>query len=99
MTTYAITTDLMDGSKIRSAIDGVRIVRPGAELSGAHVALVDLGLAGALDAALASGARVLAYGSHVDDDTLTAAADAGAEAMPRSVFFRRLREGTLLDEQ
>ena len=98
MTTYAITTDLMDGSKIRSAVDGVRIVRPGADLVDADVVLVDLGLPGALEAALTSGARVLAFGSHVDDDTLAAAADAGAEAMPRSLFFRRLREGTLLDE-
>ncbi len=97
MTVFSITTDLMDGSKIRSGIQGVQVVRPGAALDGATIVVVDLGLSGTLDAAIASGARVLAYGSHVDDDALTAAADAGAEAMPRSVFFRRLREGTLLD--
>lgn len=97
MTNYAITNDLMDGSKIRSAIDDVRIVRPGGDMEQADVVLVDLSLPGALDAAIGTGARVFAYGSHVDDESLAAASAAGAEAMPRSVFFRRLREGTLLD--
>ena len=93
----AVTTDLMDRSKISGAIAGIRVVRPGAEIGDADVVLVDLGLAGALDAAVASGARVIAYGSHVDEDALAAARTAGAEAMPRSLFFRRLSEGTLLD--
>ncbi|WP_436794900.1 hypothetical protein [Actinospongicola halichondriae] len=97
MTAYAITTDLMDGSKIRSGIDGVRVVRPGTDFDGATVIVVDLGLGGALDAALTTGARVIAYGSHVDDEVLSDAAARGAEAMPRSLFFRRLREGTILD--
>ena len=92
MTVYAISTDLMDGSKLRGSIDGVRVVRPGHDLVDAELVIVDLALPGALEQALATGARVLAYGSHVDDATLTAATDAGAEAMPRSVFFRRLRE-------
>lgn len=93
----AITTDLMDRSKITGAIDGVRVVQPGGDIGGADVVLVDLGLPGALDQASAGGARVLAYGSHVDEATLAAARAAGAEAMPRSLFFRRLTEGTLLD--
>ncbi len=97
MTVYAISSDLMDGSKIRSGIDGVQMVRPGESLDDATVVLVDLALDGALGAALATEARVLAYGSHVDGDTLDAATAAGAQAMPRSVFFRRLRDGTLLD--
>lgn len=101
MTVWAITTDLMDGSKIRSAIEGVRVVRSGADLADVHadVVLVDLALPEALEAALVAATRVLAYGSHVDDETLAAAEAAGAEAMPRSVFFRRLREGTLLDAE
>lgn len=97
MTVYAISTDLMDGSKLRGAIDGVRVVRPGVDLAGATIVLVDLRLAGALEGAVASGASVIAYGSHVDEETLEAARAAGAEAMPRSVFFRRLGDGTLLD--
>ena len=92
----AVTTELMDRSKITGALPDVRVVRPGGDLSGADVVLVDLALGGALDAALASGARVIAYGSHVADDVLAAARAAGAEAMPRSRFFRRLSEGTLL---
>ena len=92
MTVYAISTDLMDGSKLR-AIDGVRVVRPGHDLADAELVVVDLALPGALERAL----EVIAYGSHVDDETLAAAEASGAEAMPRSVFFRRLREGSLLD--
>ena len=94
---HAITTDLMDRSKISGAFEDVRVVRPGGDLAGASVVLVDLALGGALDDALATGARVIAYGSHVDDERLAAARAAGAEAMPRSVFFRRLADGTLLD--
>ena len=94
---HAVTTDLMDRSKISGAIEGVRVVRPGGDLAGATVVLVDLSLDGALHDALATGARVIAYGSHVDEETLAAARAAGAEAMPRSVFFRRLADGTLLD--
>jgi hypothetical protein len=91
----AVTTDLMDRSKIGGAIDGVRVVRPGAPLDDADVVIVDLALPG-FEAAVATGARVIAYGSHVDEATLAAARDSGAEAMPRSVFFRRLSDGTLL---
>ena len=53
MTVYAITSDLMDGSKIKAGVPGVRVVRPGADLDDAEVVLVDLGLSGALDAAVA----------------------------------------------
>jgi hypothetical protein len=95
----AITTELMDRSKITGALPGVRVVRPGADIGAADVVLVDLALAGALEHAVGSGARVLAYGSHVDEATLAAARAAGAEAMPRSLFFRRLSDGTLLDER
>ena len=95
-TIVAVTTDLLDRSKITGALPGVRVVRPGGDLSGADVVLVDLALAGALDGALASGARVIGYGSHVAEDVLASARADGAEALPRSVFFRRLSEGTLL---
>lgn len=92
----AVTADLMDRSKITGAIEGVRVVRSGADLGTPDVVIVDLAIAGALDQALATGARVLAYGSHVDSANLEAAKEAGAEAMPRSLFFRRLTEGALL---
>ncbi len=96
MNVVAVTTDLMDRSKITAAIEGIRVVRPGADLGEPDVVLVDLQLAGALADAIASGARVIAYGSHVDAVAIDAAGAAGAEAMPRSVFFRRLGTGTLL---
>ncbi|MDZ7675533.1 MAG: hypothetical protein U5K30_10750 [Acidimicrobiales bacterium] len=95
MSIVAVSTDLMDRSKITAAFDDVRVVRPGADLSGADVILVDLAL-DVLDDAVATGARVLAYGSHVDDESLAAAGEAGAEAMPRSRFFRKLADGTLI---
>lgn len=94
----AVTADLMDRSRITGALPDARVVRPGGDLGDADVVLVDLGLDGALEAATATGARVLAYGSHVDEATLAAARAAGAEAMPRSLFFRRLSDGTLLDQ-
>lgn len=97
MNVVAITTDLMDRSKITGAIDGVRIARPGSDLGTPDVVLVDLQLRDALDAALATDARVIAYGSHVDEAAIDAAIAAGADAMPRSVFFRRLQTGTVLD--
>ena len=93
----AITTDLMDRSKITAGLPGVRVVPPGGDLAGADVVLVDLGVEGALEQALATGARIVAYGSHVDVEALDGARAAGAEAIPRSVFFRRLSEGSLLD--
>lgn len=93
----AVTTDLMDRSKLAGAIDGVEVLRPGADLDGAEVVIIDLTDGAPLEQALASGARVIAYGRHTEVATLEAAASAGAEVMARSVFFRRLADGTLLD--
>lgn len=94
----AITKDLMDRSKIIAAVENVTLARSvDAALGDPDVVLVDLHIPGAVEAALASGARVLGYGSHVDEDTLDAARQLGAEVMARSVFFRRLSDGTLLD--
>lgn len=96
MTVVAITRDLMDRSKITGAIPEARVIRPGGDMAGATVVLVDLST-GALAEALSSGARVIAYGSHVDEASLGAAEADGADAMPRSRFFRRLADGTLLE--
>lgn len=95
MSVLAITADLMDRTRLTGAIPGLRVVATAADLGAPEVVLVDLRVAGALDAALATGARVLAYGSHVDEAALDAATAAGAEALPRSRFFRRLAEGSL----
>ena len=63
-------------------------------LAGVSVVLVDLSKRGALDALpaiVASGTRVIAYGSHVDRALLVAARAAGVDdVLPRSAFFTRL---------
>ncbi len=101
-----VTVDLMDRTRLAGALPGATVVRPGAlaaELAASpaptHV-VVDLAAPGALDAvagAVASGAAVVVFGPHVQEDALAAAEAAGAVALPRSVAFRRLGEGTLLD--
>ena len=96
MTTYAVTPDLMDRGRVDAGCPGdvihvgfaaaVERAQPG------DLVLVDLGRAGDLEPLVATGARVVGFAPHVDDGTLAAAAEAGVEALPRSVFFRRLGE-------
>lgn len=98
----ALSNDLMDRSKLIAGFDEVEIVRLVAArtLESADLFLVDLSLPSAIDAiedAAVAGVRTIAYGSHVDTAHMLDATRAGAEAMPRSVFFRRLLAGTLLD--
>jgi len=103
----AVCADLMDRSKISAALPDATLVRSlhaaQAELSDAatdaeHTVFVDLRRVDEIGdlADLASQAIVIAFGSHVDDAALAAATDAGAAALPRSLFFRRLNEGSLL---
>lgn len=102
MRVVALSNDLMDRSKLNAGFDDVEIVRLVAPrtLEAADLFLVDLAQPTALDAieaATAAGVRTVAYGSHVDTALLLDATRAGAEALPRSVFFRRLLDGTLVD--
>ena len=92
----AYTPDLMDRSRISSALPGgdVRFVGSAdalVGLAGVDVVVVDLAKRGALDvlaAIVASGVRVVAYGSHVDRAMLDAARAAGVgTVLPRSRFF------------
>ena len=89
----AVTRDLMDASRIRSAVPDAVVV---ADLNGPALAaagLIVLDLTAGVDpaAAVAIGPPVVAYGPHVDGEALAAAVSAGcADALPRSVFFRRL---------
>ena len=90
-----VTRDLMDGSRFRSAVPGVVIVRSidAPELAGARIVLVDLALGVDLSALVADDRTVIAYGSHVDDEALQSAIAAGcADALPRSKVFRRAAE-------
>ena len=96
----ALSNDLMDRSKLVAAFPDIEIVRliVPRSLVGAGLFLVDLSVASAVDAieaASSAGVRTVAYGSHVDTARLLDATQAGAEALPRSVFFRRLSDGTL----
>ena len=88
MIVVALTKDLMDRSRISAAITDVQF----ALSSHADVVIVDLGRGVEQVAAVRAShpkARIVAYGPHVDDDTMAAARDAGADVvLPRSRFFR-----------
>lgn len=95
MTTYAVVPDLMDRGRVDAARTDVAHVRFDAAVAMAgpgDLVLVDLGRAGDLVPLVATGARIVGFAAHVDDDTLAAAAGAGVEALPRSVFFRRVAD-------
>lgn len=89
----AVTRDLMDASRIRSAVPGAVVV---ADLGGPALASADLivlDLAAGIDPAAVAviGPPVVAYGPHVESEALAAATAAGCvDSLPRSVFFRRL---------
>jgi hypothetical protein len=91
MRIVALTTDLMDRSRISSAIADVEFARDAAGCAGADVVLIDLARdAGAVTAvrALLPSARIVAFGPHVDEDLLARATRDGADAvLPRSRFF------------
>jgi hypothetical protein len=85
MKIVAVVTDLAD----RMALgEGITFVRRAADVpDDAELVIVDLTVPGALDAVVA-GRRTIAYGPHVASDLLALAEAAGAEALPRSRFFR-----------
>ena len=89
----AYVPDLMDRSRF-GGIEGVEFVASPTELANvdADVVVVDLSRPGVLDS-LPSGVRTIGFGSHVDRELLASAEAAGVdEVMPRSEFFRRIRE-------
>ena len=92
MRVCALVGDLMDRSRVSSAIDGVEFVRDAAACAGAEVVVVDLARSGDQIAAVraaAPDARLVAFGPHVDEAGAEAASAAGADVvMPRSRFFR-----------
>ena len=96
MTIYAVVPDLMDRGRIDAARGDVIHVRfeDAVERAGrGDMVLLDLARAPAdLVPLLAGGARVVGFAAHVDDATLLAAEAQGVDALPRSVFFRRVAE-------
>lgn len=96
MNIAAYTPDLMDRSRITSALPDAEIRYVGSPealvgLAGIDLVVVDLSKKGVLEALpgiVASGVRLVAYGSHVDKKLLDAAREAGvADVLPRSKFF------------
>lgn len=92
MRIVAITNDLMDRSRISGAIDGIEFARGAAACAGADVVVIDLARDAALVASVrasAPGARIVAFGPHVDTGMLEQAAADGADSvLPRSRFFQ-----------
>jgi hypothetical protein len=91
VTVVALVTDLVDQSRIRAAVPGVTFVRDPARAAGAAVVIVDLARYGihVREVRAATDGRIVAFGPHVDDETLAAARAAGADVvLARSRFFR-----------
>jgi DNA-binding NarL/FixJ family response regulator len=88
----ALVSDLMDRSRITGALPEVEFVNDAAGAEGAALVVIDLARhAGAVAEVrqLCPTARIVAYGSHVDEAALEAARTAGADTvLPRSRFFR-----------
>ena len=92
MRIVALVGDLMDRSRILAAVPDAEFVTGAVGTADADVVIVDLGrfdnlLVDVRSAAPA--ARIVAYGSHVEDAVLDRARDEGADlVLPRSRFFR-----------
>ena len=87
----ALVADLMDQSRIRAALPGVRFVRDPGDTADADVVIVDLARAASQIPTVraATRGRIVAFGPHVDDHAFAAARAAGADVVvPRSQFFR-----------
>jgi hypothetical protein len=88
------TRDLLFRAKLRTAAEtaGADVVR---DAAGCDLAVLDAQNAGAAErirTLVGQGVRVLAYGSHVDAESLRIAREAGAVAVPNSHVEARLRE-------
>lgn len=91
MDVRALVDDLMDRSRLGS-VHGIRFVESAADCAGADVVAVDLARH-ATDVSevrrVAPDAVIVAFGSHVDDESLRLARADGADTvMARSRFFR-----------
>ena len=93
-TAYVLSDDLIDASRVPATrvrtfaalLDAVGRTRPAVVVVDLHHPELDL------PALMATGCRVVGYGSHVDAARLRAARAAGCEALPRSAFFERVGE-------
>ncbi len=96
-TIAAYAPGMMDRSRFPSSLlapgGPVIFVASAAELaeSGATAVMIDLDRCEDVAAFLMDGVTSLGFGSHVENETLTAASDAGVDrVMARSAFFRQI---------
>lgn len=93
----ALVPDLMDRSKLQGhpiEFVGAAALLP-ISAAGASLVLVDLsrpGVPDVLEVVVEAADRVVGFAPHVEDEVLALAIASGVEAMPRSVFFRRIGE-------
>ncbi len=96
MRVVILSSDLMDRSKLSAAWPDADFARTVARLVdlaiGADLVVVDLAKLDRFDTLVDVSSPIVGYGSHVEAERLEAAADAGIDAMPRSLFFRRLAD-------
>jgi hypothetical protein len=91
----ALVPDLMDRSRLGAhqiEFVGAAALLPIAA-AGAALVLVDLsrpGVPEVLDVVVEAADRVVGYAPHVEDEVLALAVASGVEALPRSLFFRRI---------
>jgi hypothetical protein len=87
----AVITDLMDRSRLTSNMPEIEFARDPTACAGADIVVVDLArgahVVGDVRAA-APGARIVAFGPHVDTEVASEARDLGAVVLPRSRLFR-----------
>jgi hypothetical protein len=91
MKIVAMTSDLMDRSRLAGAIDDLEFATEPSACAGADVVVIDLSRHAAAVAAVraaAPAARIVAFGPHVDTARLDGATRDGADlVLPRSRFF------------
>jgi hypothetical protein len=98
----ALVRDLMFASRVRGAAPAAAVTQRAEELPGlvgpeTRLVIVELETEGGLEQIQrvkerAPGARLVAFGPHVQEEKLEAARGAGAEVMPRGQFVKRLPE-------
>lgn len=90
----ALVSDLFFRTKIEGAAAQAGLDVDFAAPEGANLVLIDLdafGVAAVSQARTSSpGARIVGFCAHANTDLLAQARQAGCEAMPRSLFFKRL---------
>jgi hypothetical protein len=92
MRVVALSSDLMDRSRISAAIGEVEFASDATRCAGADVVVIDLARHGTAVAdvrRVAPEARIVAFGPHVDGELLDRARTDGADSvLPRSAFFQ-----------